>query len=162
MKLSAVYPGTFDPITTGHVDLIKRASKLFDRVIVAVAASANKVPHFSLSERLAMIVEVIKPWPNVKAISFDQLLVDFAREQGAECILRGVRAVSDFDYEFQLAGMNRAMAPEIETIFLPASESVAYVSATMVREIMRLGGDVSPFVPECVIKQLYHSKPKRS
>ena len=154
MKNKAVYPGTFDPITFGHIDIIKRAADLFDVLIVAVAASHHKSTYFALSERLAMVQEVTAPWPNVKVLSFDNLLVSFAREQGVSCILRGLRAVSDFDYEFQLAGTNRQMAPDIETLFLPASDHYAFVSATMVREIARLGGDVSCFVPPEVLRHL--------
>ncbi len=154
MKKMAVYPGTFDPITFGHIDVIKRSADLFEQLIVAVASSGHKSTYFSLEERLAMVSEVIRPWPNVRALSFDNLLVDFARSQKAYCILRGVRAVSDFEYEFQLAGLNRQMAPEIETIFLPATENYAYVSASMVRETAKLGGDVSCFVPPEVMQRL--------
>lgn len=147
MKHIAIYPGTFDPITYGHMDIIKRAADLFEQVIVAVAVSTHKSTFFPLEQRLGMVNEVIHPWKNVEALSFDNLLIDFARQHQASCILRGLRAVSDFDYEFQLAGMNRQLDSKIETIFLPASENYAYVSASMVREIAKLGGDVSRFVP---------------
>lgn len=147
MKHIAIYPGTFDPITYGHMDIIKRAADLFEQVIVAVAVSAHKLTFFPLEQRLDMVNEVIHSWKNVKALSFNNLLIDFARQHQASSILRGLRAVSDFDYEFQLAGMNRQLDPKIETIFLPASENYAYVSASMVREIAKLGGDVSRFVP---------------
>ncbi len=154
MKRIAVYPGTFDPITNGHVDVMERAAKLFDQLIVAIAKSARKTPYFSLSERLSMTSDSLAQLNNVEVVSFEGLLVDFARAHQATFILRGLRAVSDFDYEFQLAGMNRAMAAEIETIFLPATEETANISATMVREIMSLGGDVSPFVPPKVVERL--------
>jgi len=154
MKNIAVYPGTFDPITFGHVDIIKRAADLFKEVIVAVAISDHKSTYFNLDERLEMVREVVQPWSNIQVLSFSNLLVDFAREHKAACILRGLRAVSDFDYEFQLAGTNRQLAPEIETLFLPAGDQYAYVSATMVREVARLGGDVSCFVPPEVVRYL--------
>ncbi len=154
MKNKSVYPGTFDPITNGHIDIIKRAADIFSEVLVAVAASNHKSTYFDINDRLQMVQEAVAEWSNVKVLSFSNLLVDFAREQQAFCILRGLRAVSDFDYEFQLAGTNRQLAPEIETLFLPASDHYAYVSATMVREIARLGGDVSCFVPAQVAQRL--------
>jgi len=154
MPVTAVYPGTFDPITNGHSDLIKRASKLFDRVIVAVAANPSKTPAFSVDERVAMVKEVLGQQENVEVIGFDTLLVKFVREQSAEVILRGLRAVSDFEYEFQLAGMNRRLDPEVETMFLTPSEKYAYISSSLVREISALGGDVSQFVHEKVMAAL--------
>lgn len=154
MPVTAVYPGTFDPITNGHSDLIKRASKLFDRVIVAVAANPSKTPAFSLEERVAMVKEVLGQHDNVEVIGFDSLLVKFVREQSAEVILRGLRAVSDFEYEFQLAGMNRRLDPDVETMFLTPSEKYAYISSSLVREISALGGDVSQFVHEKVMAAL--------
>lgn len=141
-----VYPGTFDPITNGHVDLIQRAARLFDRVIVAVAADTHKTPVFSTEERVDLVRASLNGAPNVEVRSFKGLLVNFAREQGAAVILRGLRAVSDFEYEFQLAGMNRRMAPDIETVFLMPAEQYAYISSSLVREIARLQGDVSAFV----------------
>jgi pantetheine-phosphate adenylyltransferase len=146
MKITAIYPGTFDPITNGHSDLIERASKLFDRVIVAIAASPKKTPLFSIDERVAMAREVLSPMANVEVMGFDSLLVDFAHHCHAQVILRGLRAVSDFEYEFQLAGMNRRLAPHIETMFLTPAESYAYISSSLVKEVAGLGGDVSDFV----------------
>jgi pantetheine-phosphate adenylyltransferase len=154
MQRVAIYPGTFDPITNGHVNLIERAAKLFDTLLVAVAVSARKTPCFSLEEREDMCVEILKSFTNVKVVHFAGLLIDFAKSMQAEIIIRGLRAVSDFDYEFQLAGMNRQMAPKIETVFLPATEDNTYISATMVREIVSLGGDASPFVHPYVIEKL--------
>jgi pantetheine-phosphate adenylyltransferase len=145
-KTAALYPGTFDPITNGHSDLIQRAARLFDRVIVAVAANPNKKPFFTLDERVALAREVLKSCKNVEVRGFDVLLVEFARKQKANVILRGLRAVSDFEYEFQLATMNRRLAPKIETMFLTPAEQYAYISSSLVREIAALGGDVKPFV----------------
>ena len=143
---SVVYPGTFDPITNGHTDLILRAARLFDRVVVAVAADTGKAPTFTTAERLALVREVLGMLPHVEVVSFSGLLVDFARAQGVGVIMRGLRAVSDFEYEFQLAGMNRRMAPDLETLFLTPAEQYAYISSSLVREIARLRGDVSDFV----------------
>ena len=146
----AVYPGTFDPITNGHTDLVHRAARLFDRVVVAVAASAGKAPICGVEERVALAREVLDGAPNVEVVQFDCLLVDFVQQIDAGIILRGLRAVSDFEYEFQLAGMNRRLAPEIETVFLTPAEQYAYISSSLVREIARLGGDVSEFVHPAV------------
>lgn len=143
---SAVYPGTFDPVTNGHSDLIARASILFDRVVVAVARNAGKSPAFDLDRRVALVTEVVGHLGNVEICSFSSLLVDLAREQQADVVLRGLRAVSDFEYEFQLAGMNRRLAPDLETMFLTPAEQYAYISSSLVREIASLGGDVSSFV----------------
>ena len=143
---SVVYPGTFDPITNGHTDLIQRAANLFDRVVVAVAEDTAKAPVFDIDERLGLARQVLGHLPNVEVTGFSGLLVSFARERGIEVIMRGLRAVSDFEYEFQLAGMNRRMAPDIETLFLTPAEQYAYISSSLVREIARLGGDVSSFV----------------
>lgn len=150
----AVYPGTFDPITLGHFDLIQRASLLFDRFIVAVAEGVHKNPQFALDERIEVCRDAVVELSHVEVLPLSGLLINFAREHDARCIIRGLRAVSDFDYEFQLAGMNRRMEPDIETLFLPAGEAVQYVSSTMVREIVQLGGDVSSFVPKAVMKRL--------
>ncbi len=154
MKNSVVYPGTFDPITLGHVDLIERASKLFDRLIVAIAKNENKNPLFSLPERVALAKEVLQKYSNVTVIGFESLLIDFMHEHKANIILRGLRVVSDFDYEFQLAGMNRHLAPDIESIFLMPSEYYTYISASFIREIAALKGNVSQFVPKSVVAAL--------
>ncbi len=146
MKTVALYPGTFDPITNGHSDLIQRAAKLFDTVIVAIAANPNKKPFFPLQQRVALAQEVLRATKNVQVKGFDVLLVEFARKQKAHVILRGLRAVSDFEYEFQLATMNRRLAPKIETMFLTPAEQYAYISSSLVREIASLGGNVAPFV----------------
>ncbi len=154
MHLTAIYPGTFDPITNGHIDIIARAAKLFSKVIVAVAVSSNKAPLLSLLERVALVKAVIPDFSHVEVIGFDNLLVDCAREYGAHVILRGLRAVSDFEYEFQLAGMNRRLAPQLETMFLTPAEQYEFISSSMIREIARLNGDVSSFVPDVVRESL--------
>lgn len=154
MGNKAIYPGTFDPITRGHSDIIERASRLFERVLVGVAASPGKASVFSLEERLEMARIALQDLENVEICAFDGLLVNFAREHGVNVILRGLRAVSDFEYEFQLAGMNRKLAPDIETLFLTPSEQFAYTSSSLVREIAALGGDVSPFVHEKIMAEL--------
>ena len=154
MKQRAVYPGTFDPVTNGHVDIIRRAVEIFPEVIVAVATNRLKVPYFDLKTRIALLEEELSCLPGVKIIGFDCLLMDFAHQQHAEIILRGLRAVSDFEYEFQLAGMNRKLSPEIETLFLPPSEHVMFISSTLVKEIAALNGDVSQFVPAGVARAL--------
>jgi pantetheine-phosphate adenylyltransferase len=150
MKNIAIYPGTFDPITLGHIDLIERAARMFDRVIVAIAANAKKAPLFSLEERVSLASQVLKHHSNVAVLGFETLLTDFARKHQANIILRGLRAVSDFDYEFQLAGMNRRLAPSIESMFLMPAENYTFLSSSFVREIASLGGDVAQFVPEPV------------
>jgi pantetheine-phosphate adenylyltransferase len=142
----AVYPGTFDPITNGHTDLVRRAARLFDRVIVAVATNTGKNPAFELDQRVALAETVLKDIQGIEIHAFDNLLVEFVQQQKAEVILRGLRAVSDFEYEFQLAGMNRRLAPEVETLFLTPAEQFAYISSGLVREIAALSGDVSEFV----------------
>ncbi|MDH5572453.1 MAG: pantetheine-phosphate adenylyltransferase [Gammaproteobacteria bacterium] len=156
MTITAIYPGTFDPITNGHRDLVQRATRLFDKVIVAVVASnsSSKQPVFSCEQRLELARVVLSDQPRVEVCSFDSLLVDFAGQQNAQVIVRGLRAVSDFDYEFQLAGMNRHLNPEIETVFLTPSEKYSYISSSLVREIARLGGDASPFVHSKVVAAL--------
>ena len=148
--IKVVYPGTFDPFTCGHEDLVRRASRVFDHVIVGVADSESKRPMFAAAERVAMARETLAPLPNVEVIGFSALLMDFVRQQGAKIILRGLRAVSDFEYEFQMAGMNRHLHPDVETLFLTPSEQYTFISATIVREIARFGGDVSHFVPATV------------
>ncbi|RPI46392.1 MAG: pantetheine-phosphate adenylyltransferase [Betaproteobacteria bacterium] len=149
-----IYPGTFDPLTYGHEDLVRRAARLFDHVVLAVADSHSKRPCFTPDERVEIAREVLKPYPNVSVMRFSGLLIDFARAQGANVIMRGLRAVSDFEYEFQLAGMNRNLYPEIETLFLTPSESYLFISATLVREIALLGGDVTKFVHPSVVSRL--------
>ena len=144
--IKAVYPGTFDPLTRGHEDLVRRASTLFGSLILAVADSKAKRTFFSLEERVAMAREVLGDIKNVEVMGFSGLLIEFVREHGARVVLRGLRAVSDFEYEFQLAGMNRSLYPDFETIFLTPSEQHMFISATLVREIAVLGGDVSKFV----------------
>jgi len=150
----AVYPGTFDPLTRGHEDLVRRACKLFDRVVVGIAESRSKRPFFELEERIEIAREVLVAYPNVEVYGFDCLLMDFLREHHSKVILRGLRAVSDFEYEFQMAGMNRNLYPDVETVFLTPAEQHMFISATMVREIASLGGDVSKFVQPQVNERL--------
>jgi pantetheine-phosphate adenylyltransferase len=152
--ITALYPGTFDPITNGHSDIVARAELLFDKVVVAVAANPGKRPAFTLNERVEMARQVLSGHDLVEVIEFDTLLVNFARECGASVILRGLRAVSDFEYEFQLAGMNRRLAPDIETVFLTPSEQFSYISSSLVREVASLGGDVSDFAHPVVVSAL--------
>ena len=152
--LTAIYPGTFDPITRGHTDLVERALQLFDRVIVAVAENKSKAPVFSQEERINMATVALQELNGVEVMPLTGLLVEFAKQHQAKAILRGLRAVSDFEYEFQLAGMNRKLAPEIETLFLTPAEKYAYISSSLVREIASLGGDVSPFVHKNVMAEL--------
>jgi pantetheine-phosphate adenylyltransferase len=146
MSVGAMYPGTFDPITNGHVDLVRRAAKLFDRVVVAVAASPNKAPMFTLEERIGMARTALGDVPNIVVDGYNGLTVDYVRQHGLKVIIRGLRAVSDFEYEFQLAGMNRTLAPGVETLFLTPSDRYLFLSATIVREIAVLGGDIATFV----------------
>ncbi len=150
----AIYPGTFDPITNGHHDLVQRACRLFDKVIVAIASGPAKEPVFTLQERVAMAGEVLQDISHVEVCGFDNLLVDFMRQKGATVIVRGLRAVSDFEYEFQLASMNRHLSPDIETVFMTPAEQYSYISSSLVREVAGLGGDVSPFVHEKVVAAL--------
>ncbi len=145
----AVYPGTFDPITLGHEDIVRRAAHLFDEVIVAVAGSTNKNTLFTLDERVALAKSVFKA-SNIKVLGFDGLLMQFVQDKGAQMVIRGLRAASDFEYEFQLAGMNRKLYPKLETLFLTPSEQFMFVSSTLVREVARLGGDVHQFVSPAV------------
>ncbi|OUR74434.1 pantetheine-phosphate adenylyltransferase [Methylophaga sp. 41_12_T18] len=154
MATTAIYPGTFDPITNGHVDLIHRASKLFDKVIVAIAINPGKAPTFSLAERVDLAEQTLTELENVEVCGFEGLLVDVAKQKKADVILRGLRAVSDFEHEFQLASMNRKMEPDVETLFLTPAEQFSYISSSLVREIAALGGDVSDFVAPCVSQAL--------
>lgn len=150
----AVYPGTFDPLTSGHEDLVKRATRIFDEIVVAVALAGHKKPFFDLDERVAIAQKVFANMPNVRVLGFSGLLMDFVAAQNSHIVLRGLRAVSDFEYEFQLAGMNRNLDPKIETVFMTPAEQFMFISASMVREIAMLGGDVSPFVPPLVMEKL--------
>jgi pantetheine-phosphate adenylyltransferase len=154
MKHKAIYPGTFDPITNGHIDIITRASRIFPELVIAVASNSAKNPYLSLSIRIKLIQEAVGHLPGVSVIGFNTLLIDFVHQQKAGIILRGLRAVNDFEYEFQLAGMNRKLAKEIETLFLTPSEHLMFISSTLVREISSLSGDVSQFVPASVVQAL--------
>jgi pantetheine-phosphate adenylyltransferase len=153
-RLTAVYPGTFDPMTLGHEDLIRRASRLFERLIVAVAAGHHKRTMFTIAERLEIAKELAASYPNVEVTPFRGLLRDFVVEQGGKVVVRGLRAASDFEYEFQMAGMNRQLMPDVETLFLAPSDQFQFISGTFVREIATLGGDVSKFVAPSVLKRL--------
>ncbi len=152
--LKVVYPGTFDPLTRGHEDIVRRAARLFDRVVVGIADSESKHPFFTTDERVAMARAVLAPYANVEVTAFSTLLMDFVHAQDARAILRGLRAASDFEYEFQMAGMNRNLYPDVETLFLTPSEQYMFVSATIVREIAKFGGDVSAFVHPLVLAKL--------
>ena len=154
MKITAIYPGTFDPITNGHSDLIMRASRLFDRVVVAIANRPDKRPLFSVEERISLAQPVLAQIKNVEICSFDNLVTDLARKYNAQVIIRGLRAVSDFDYEIQMAGMNRRLFPDAETVFLTPAENLSFISSSLVREIASLGGDVSQFVHAKVLQAL--------
>ena len=160
-KRVAIYAGTFDPITLGHEDLLRRGVNLFDHVIVAIAASLSKHPFFSLDERVEMAKEVVAPYSNAEVCSFDGLLMDFLHARGAKVILRGLRAASDFEYEFQMAGMNRNLFPDVETVFLTPGEQYMFISATMVREIAIFGGDISQFVRPSVNQRLKQKTRKK-
>jgi pantetheine-phosphate adenylyltransferase len=150
----AVYPGSFDPVTNGHLDIIERASLLFDELIVAVAYNDEKNPLFTSSQRIELLGEVVGHLPNVKVAEFEGLLIDFAREQGATAIVRGLRAISDFEFEFQMALMNRKLNPELETVFMMPKEEYTYLSSRIVKEIARLGGNVGAFVPHSIAAAL--------
>ncbi len=150
----AVYPGTFDPITLGHVDVVRRATQLFDTLIVAVAAGHHKKALFSLEERMDMVREAVKPYPRVQVESFSGLMRDFVVARGGKAMVRGLRAVTDFDYEFQLAGMNRSLMPDVETVFLTPGDKYQFISSTFVREIATLGGEVDKFVSPEVQQRL--------
>ncbi|MGB0668617.1 MAG: pantetheine-phosphate adenylyltransferase [Porticoccaceae bacterium] len=149
-----VYPGTFDPITNGHIDLVERAARLFDKVVIGIASSQRKSPLFSIDERIQLASDALTHVPNIEIRGFDYLLVNFVNDCGADAIMRGLRAVSDFEYEFQLANMNRALSPDVESIFLTPAERFSYISSSLVREISSLDGDVSQFVPSNVAEAL--------
>jgi pantetheine-phosphate adenylyltransferase len=152
--IKVIYPGTFDPITNGHTDLVERASRMFDTVVVAIAESPNKKPLLPLAQRCELANEVLAHIPNVEIVGFNTLLAHFVKDQGANVLLRGLRAVSDFEFEFQLANMNRALAPDVETVFLTPHEKHSYISSTLIREIARLSGDIGKFVHPSVEKAL--------
>ncbi|MDO6445350.1 pantetheine-phosphate adenylyltransferase [Colwellia sp. 1_MG-2023] len=154
MTVKAIYPGTFDPVTNGHADLIERASRLFDEVVVSVAASPSKQPRFDLAQRVAMLEEVTRDLTNVTVVGFSGLLVNFAKTHQANVLIRGLRAVSDFEYEFQLANMNRRLSPDLESVFLTPSEENSFISSTLVKEVALHQGDVSQFVHPVVEKAL--------
>ena len=147
---TVIYPGTFDPITNGHVDLAERAAKLFDKVVLAIAFSEKKQPLFELQQRIELCQQALSHIANIEVCGFNNLLVDFAKSKNSNVVLRGLRAVSDFEYEFQLANMNRAMSPEFDTVFLTPAEHLSFISSSLVREIASMGGDISSFVPTVV------------
>lgn len=153
-ELIAIYPGTFDPITNGHLDLISRGSRMVHRLVVAILRNSSKSPMFGVEERMEMLREVVKPYSNVEVGTFDGLLVDYAASMGANMIIRGIRAISDYEYELQMALMNRRLRPEIETAFLMAGERHSFISSHLVKEVMRLGGDVKELVPPIVNERL--------
>jgi pantetheine-phosphate adenylyltransferase len=153
-KVLAIYPGSFDPVTNGHLDLIERGAKIFDRLIVSVLRNFEKEPLFTLDERVEMLVEVTQPWPNVEIDVFSGLLVDYTQLRDADVILRGIRAISDYEYELQMAMMNRKLEPHVETVFMLPAEAYSYVSSRLVREIAQLGGRVSGLVPPTVEQRL--------
>lgn len=157
MTTKILYPGTFDPITKGHIDLIKRALRLFDEVVVAVAIGHHKKPLFDFDERVALVKESLKGEQGVTVVGFEGLLVNLLKEQNANAVLRGLRAVSDFEYEFGLANMNRSLDENFETVFLTPSVEFSFISSTLVREVAKLGGDVGNFVPDCVLRE-FHKK----
>ena len=150
----AIYPGSFDPVTNGHLDLIERGAKLFDRLIVSVLRNAEKEPLFGVNERVEMLLEATSKWPNVEADVFEGLLVDYARRKEAQVVLRGIRAVSDYEYELQMALMNRKLEPNLETVFMMPAETYSYISSRLVKEVFRLGGDISNLVPPNVLERL--------
>jgi pantetheine-phosphate adenylyltransferase len=153
----AIYPGSFDPMTNGHLDLIERGSKLFDRLIVSILRNENKQPLFTVEERMEMLYEVVQGYPNVEVDSFHGLLVDYAAEKGAGVLLRGIRAISDYEYELQMALMNRRLRPELETVFMMSGEAYSFISSRLVKEVFRLGGNISGLVPPSVELRLRNS-----
>jgi pantetheine-phosphate adenylyltransferase len=158
-KLIAIYPGSFDPITNGHLDLIERSARLVDKLVIAILHNQKKTPLFSVDQRLGMLREATAKWTHVEVDSFEGLLVDYASRRGANLIIRGIRAISDYDYEWQMALMNRRLRPEIETMFLMAGEAYSFISSQLVKEVLKLGGDISDLVPPVVerhLKQVFH------
>jgi pantetheine-phosphate adenylyltransferase len=153
-KVKAIYPGTFDPMTHGHLDLIARGSRIFDHLVVAVLVNSAKHPLFSVPERVEMLTESVAGLGNVSVATFDGLLVDFARQEGAQAVMRGIRAISDYEYELQMALMNRRLAPDVETVFLMADEKYSYVSSRLIKNVFELGGSVEGLVPQTVISRL--------
>ncbi|MCK5812913.1 MAG: pantetheine-phosphate adenylyltransferase [Cocleimonas sp.] len=158
MAVIALYPGTFDPITNGHVDLVERATRMFDKVIIAIAENERKQPLFSLEKRIALAQSIFKEDPQVEVRGFNTLLVDFARQQNATVLVRGLRAVADFEFEFQLASMNRHLAPDVESVYLMPAEQYAFISSSLVKEVARLGGDVTKYVHADVYRALQISQ----
>jgi len=158
IAVTALYPGTFDPITNGHIDLVERATQMFDRVVVAIAENKRKNPLFSLEERIDLAKQVLAGNPNVEVMGFNTLLVDFAHEQQAKVLVRGLRAVADFEFEFQLASMNRHLAPDIESVYLMPSEQYSFISSSLVKEVARLGGDIEKYVHPVVYRALRASQ----
>jgi pantetheine-phosphate adenylyltransferase len=152
--VKAIYPGTFDPLTNGHLDLIARGAKIVDHLVVAILRNSEKAPLFTVPERVEMITEATRVLGNVSVETFDGLLVDFCREQGAKAVLRGIRAISDYEYEFQMAMMNRKLDPELETLFMMPAEKYSYVSSRLIKSVFELGGDVSTLVPPLVVERL--------
>ena len=150
----AIYPGTFDPLTNGHLDLIARGSKIFDHLVVAILNNSEKEPLFPVSDRVEMITEATREFGNISVSTFDGLLVEFARQQQAQALLRGIRAISDYEYEFQMALMNRRLAPQLETVFMMPAEKYSYVSSRLIREVFRLGGSVEGLVPPSVVERM--------
>lgn len=161
MTNRVIYPGTFDPITNGHLDLIERAAKMFDHVVVGIAASEKKGPLFTLDERVDLTTKVVAHIPNVTVTGFSKLLAHFCADQKGNVLLRGLRAVSDFEYEFQLANMNRKLAPDLETVFLTPAEHLSFISSSLIREIALLDGDVSKFVPPVILDALHQKRDAR-
>ena len=149
-SVTAIYPGSFDPITNGHLDLVQRGARMFDTLIVAILRNDSKLPLFSVEERMDMLREVVRPYPNVRVDSFDGLLVDYAAARAATVLLRGIRAISDYEYELQMALMNRRLRPEIETVFMMSNEAYSFISSRLVKEVYRLGGNISGLVPPSV------------
>lgn len=158
----AIYPGTFDPLTNGHLDLIARGAKIVDELVVAILRNSEKAPLFTVPEREEMIREATREYSNVSVTTFDGLLVDFARQQGAKAVLRGIRAISDYEYEFQMAMMNRKLDPELETLFMMPAEKYTYVSSRLIKGVFELGGDVSALVPSLVVERLKAKVPGRA
>lgn len=154
MSTKAIYPGTFDPLTNGHLDIVTRAARMFDHIVLAIAASPGKKPLFSLEERVALAEEVVMHLPNVEVLGFSELMANFARDQQANVLVRGLRAVSDFEYETQLANMNRHLLPELESVFLMPSGNYSFISSSLVKEVARHNGDVSAFLPPPVLTAL--------